>query len=164
MNELTKLEKDKENKIYKLLLPYYDFDYKKVCDRLYSYSHKKKYKNDCLRLYHYLVLTCGHNKYKMKGTDLVKVNEEVIFNPMKEGIDLLNIIVRMMNDEKTHDSICKLLDNSSKGHVYNNAMIKEMNTIIKNDYGIDIIKLYTKKKKILTDYNKKIKARDWIYV
>lgn len=171
MNKWIKLEKDKDKKIYDLLLPYYDLNYKKICDKIYSYSHRKKYLDDCIRLYTYLTLTCGQNKYEMKGTDLVKVDKEIIFNPMKDGSDLLHIIVRMVNDEKTHDHICKLLDKfctflgkNTKEYIYNNAMIKEMNTIIKNDYGIDIIKLYTKKKKILIDYHKKIKARDWIYV
>ena len=159
MNEWIKLEKDKENKIYKLLLPYYDLNYKKICDKIYSYSHRKKYLDDCIRLYTYLTLTCGQSKYKIKGTELVST-EDIIFNPMKDGSDLLHIIVRRMNDEKTHkllNKMCKLLDNNHKEYIYNNAMIREMNNTIRNEYGIDIIKLYTKKRKILIDYNKKLK-------
>lgn len=143
--KITKLEKD----LNELVLPYYNHNYKGICDRLYSYSHEKKYFEDCVRLYHYLVLTCGHNRYKMQGKDLVKVKEEVIFNPIKDGNDLLTIIVRLMNDEKTHDKICKLLDNSYEEYIYKNTIIKEINNIIKKEYDLDILELYDKYQKIL---------------
>ena len=151
LSDWKKLSRKNEKKIYKLLLPYYDLNYKKICDRLYSYSHKKKYLDDCIRLYHYLTLTCGQNKYEMKGTDLVDT-KDVIFNPLKDGSDLLHIIVRLVKDEKTKDKIYKLLDNDHEEYIYKNAMIKEMNNTIKKEYGLDILQLYTRKKKILTDY------------
>lgn len=88
----------------------------------------------------------------MQGTDLIKVNEEVIFNPIKDGSDLLHIIVRLMNNEKTHDKICKLLDNVHKDYIYKNAIIKEMNNTIKKEYDLDILKLYTKYQKILAKH------------
>ena len=159
--KIASIKKDK--KIYRLLLPYYDLNYKKICDKIYSYSHRKKYVNDCIRLYHYLTLTCGQNKYKMQGTDLVKVKDQIIFNPMKDGSDLLHIIVRRVNDEKTHDHICKLLDNDHKEYIYKNAMIMEMNNTIKKEYGLDILQLYSKKKKILTDYEHKYSYNRWLY-
>lgn len=162
LSDWKKLSRKNEKKIYKLLLPYYNLNYNKVCDRLYSYSHRKKYVDDCIRLYHYLTLTCGQNKYEMKGTDLVDT-KDVVFNPIKDGIDLLHIIVRMMNDEKTKDRIYKLLDNDHKEYVYKNAMIMEMNNTIKNDYGLDILQLYSKKKKILTDYEHKYSYNRWLY-
>lgn len=151
LSDWKKLSRKNEKKIYKLLLPYYNLNYKKVCDRLYSYSHRKKYVDDCIRLYHYLTLTCGQNKYEMKGTDLVDT-KDVVFNPIKDGSDLLHIIVRLVKDEKTKDRIYKLLDNDHKEYVYKNAMIKEMNNTIRKEYGLDILQLYTRKKKILTDY------------
>jgi len=151
LSDWKKLSRKNEKKIYKLLLPYYDLNYKKICDRLYSYSHRKKYVDDCIRLYHYLTLTCGCNKYKMTGTDLVDT-KDVVFNPIKDGSDLLHIIVRLVKDEKTKDKIYRLLDNDHKEYVYKNAMIKEMNNTIKKEYGLDILQLYTRKKKILTDY------------
>lgn len=146
--KITKLDKD----LNELLLPYYNHNYKGICDKLYSYSHKKEYLRNCIRLYHCLVLACGHNKYKMQGTDLIKINEEVIFNPIKDGSDLLHIIVRLMNNEKTHDKICKLLDNVHKDYIYKNAIIKEMNNTIKKEYDLDILELYTKYQKILAKH------------
>ena len=163
MNKWEKASIKKDKKIYRLLLPYYDLNYKKICDKIYSYSHRKKYRDNCIRLYHYLTLTCGQNKYKIQGTDLVKVKDQIIFNPIKDGSDLLHIIVRLIKDEKTKDKTYKLLDNDHKDYIYKNAMIREMNTIIKNDYGIDIIKLYTKKRKILTDYEHKYSYNRWLY-
>lgn len=146
--KITKLDKD----LNELLLPYYNHNYEGICDKLYNYSHKKEYLRDCIRLYHCLVSACRHNKYKMQGTDLIKVNEEVIFNPIKDGSDLLHIIVRLMNNEKTHDKICKLLDNVHKDYIYKNAIIKEMNNTIKKEYDLDILKLYTKYQKILAKH------------
>ncbi len=141
----------KDNRIYNLLLPYYDFDYKMVCDRLYSYSHGKKYLRDSIRLYHYLVLTCGRTRYKIQGTDLVSTTD-IIFNPLKDGYDLLHTITRLLKNKKTKSKICKLLDNDHKEYIYKNAIIKEMNNTIKKECGIDIIKLYAKRRQILLDF------------
>lgn len=142
--KITQFDKD----LYKLQSPYYNHNYKGICDKLYSYSHKKKYLKDCIRLYQCLVLTCGRYKYKMQGTELVSL-KDMLFNPMKEGIDLLHIIVRLINDEKTHDKICKLLDNLHKEYTHKNAILKEINDAIKKEYDLDILKLYAKYQRIL---------------
>lgn len=145
MMRITNFDKD----LYKLQLPYYNHNYKGICDKLYSYSHKKKYLDNCIRLYQCLTLTCGHHKYKMQGTELVRVDKEVVFNPMKDGKDLLHIIVRLMNDEKTHDKICKLLDNIHKEYTHENTILREINDVIKKEYDLDILKLYAKYQRIL---------------
>lgn len=142
--KITQFDKD----LYKLQSPYYNHNYKGICDKLYSYSHKKKYLKDCIRLYHYLTITCGHSRYKIQGTDLVNT-EDIVFNPLKDGSDLLHIIVRLINDERTHDKICKLLYNDHKEYIYKNAILKEINNVIKKEYDLDILKLYTKYQRIL---------------
>jgi len=57
-----------------------------------------------------------------------------------------------MKDKETKNHMNRLFDGMDKGIIYKNTIIKELNTIVKKECRIDIIKLYTKRKQILLDF------------
>ena len=57
-----------------------------------------------------------------------------------------------MKDKETKNHMNKLFNGMDKGIIYKNAIIKELNTIVKKECGLDIIRLYIKRKQILLDF------------
>lgn len=151
MDDWKKASIKKDKKIYKLLLPYYDLNYKKICDKLCEYVYDRKYRDDCIRLCIYLVRTCGYTKDKIVNNEIQDTND-FIFNPLLEGRELISLAGGLLMGKETKKHMSKVFNGIDKGIIYKNAIIKELNTIVKKECGIDIIKLYAKKKKILTDY------------
>lgn len=151
MSNWKRVHIKKDKRIYRLLLPYYDFDFRKVCDKLCEYVYDRKYRDNCIRLFVYLVRTCGYLKETIVDGEL-KHTKEPIFNSMLDGRELLSLTIRLMFDKKTKRHMDKLFAGMDKGIIYKNAIIKELNTVIKKECGIDIIKLYSKRKQILLDF------------
>ena len=151
MDDWKKASIKKDKRIYNLLLPYYDFDFKRVCDKLCEYVYDNKYRDNCIRLVIYLVRTCGYTKDKIVNNEL-QDTKDFIFNPILEGRELISLAGGLLMDKKTKKHMNKLFAGMDKGIIYKNAIIKELNNIIKKEYGLDIIKLYIKHRQILFDY------------
>ena len=151
MSNWKRVYTKKDKRLYRLLLPYYDFDFKKVCDKLCEYVYDNKYRDNCIRLFVYLVRTCGYTKYKIVNNE-IQDTKDFVFNPILEGRELLSFTVGLMKDKETKNHMNRLFDGMDKGIIYKNTIIKELNTIVKKECRIDIIKLYTKRKQILLDF------------
>ena len=143
--------KNKDKRLYQLLLPYYDFDFKKVCDKLCEYVYDSKYRDNCIRLFIYLIRTCGYTKDKIVNNK-IQDTKDFILNPLLEGRELISLTVGLMHDKTEKEHINKLFAGINKGIIYKNAIIKELNTIVKKEYGLDIIRLYSKRRQILLDF------------
>ena len=143
--------KNKDKRLYQLLLPYYDFEFKKVCDKLCEYVYDSKYRDNCIRLFVYLVRTCGYTKDKIVNNK-IQDTKDFIFNPLLEGRELISLAGGLLMDKETKKHMNKLFDGIDKGIIYKNAIIKELNTIVKKEYGLDIIRLYSKRRQILLDF------------
>lgn len=151
MSDWKRAYTKKDKRLYQLLLPYYDFDFKKVCDKLCEYVYDSKYRDNCIRLFVYLVRTCGYTKYKIVNNE-IQDTKDFIFNPLLEGRELLSLTGGLLMDKETKKHINKLFAGINKGIIYKNAIIKELNTIVKKEYGLDIIRLYSKRRQILLDF------------
>jgi hypothetical protein len=151
MGDWKRVHINKDKKIYKLLLPYYDFDFRKVCDKLCEYVYDSKYRDNCIRLFVYLVRTCGYTKEIIVDGE-VKQTKGFVFNCMLDGRELLSLAGGLLMDKETKKHMNKLFAGIDKGIIYKNTIIKGLNTVIKKECGIDIIKLYSKRKQILLDF------------
>lgn len=151
MDDWKRVHIKKDKRLYRLLLPYYDFDFRKVCDKLCEYVYDNKYRDNCIRLFIYLTRTCGYTKNKIVNNE-IQDTKDFIFNPILEGRELLSLIIRLLKDKETKKHIDKLFAGMNKKIIYKNTIIKELNTIVKKECGIDIIKLFSKRKQIFIDF------------